>query len=95
MLARCVRYVPALAGLPVLRVWVGFRPATPDKLPYIGRAGEAGPWVAAGHEGLGITLAPGTARLLADLIFGRPPLVDPAPYDPLRPLPAPAAEGTA
>lgn len=87
MLARCRRYVPVLAGLSVLRVWVGFRPATPDKLPYIGRAGEDGPWVAAGHEGLGITMATGTGRLLADLILGRDPLVDPAPYDPDRPLP--------
>jgi len=87
MLARCRRYVPALAGLSILRIWVGFRPATPDKLPYIGRMGEDGPWVAAGHEGLGITLATGTARLLADLVLGRDPLVDPGPYDPSRPMP--------
>lgn len=91
MLERCRRYVPALEGLSILRTWIGFRPATPDKLPYIGRAGEGGPWVAAGHEGLGITLATGTGRLLADLVLEREPLVDPAPYDPTRPQPGGAA----
>jgi glycine/D-amino acid oxidase-like deaminating enzyme len=40
--------------------------------------------VAAGHEGLGITTALGTARLLADAIVGRAPAIDPAPYAPAR-----------
>jgi glycine/D-amino acid oxidase-like deaminating enzyme len=84
MLGRAVEYMPDLAGVPALRTWVGFRPASPDKLPYIGRWGNDGPWLAAGHEGLGITAATGTARLLADLILGRPPALDPAPFDPNR-----------
>lgn len=91
MLRRCRRYVPGLGDLSILRAWVGFRPATPDKLPYIGRVGEGGAWVAAGHEGLGITLATGTARLLADLVLEREPLVDPRPYDPNRALAGEAA----
>jgi len=87
MLARAVEILPALARLSALRVWTGFRPATPDKLPLIGRWDPVpGLWVAAGHEGLGITTALATGRLLADLVLGRPPLLDPAPFSPGRVL---------
>ena len=85
MLGRAVEYVPALAGLLALRTWVGFRPATADNLPYVGPMPDVeGLWIAAGHEGLGITTALGTARLIADMVAGRPPEIDPAPYAPGR-----------
>ena len=42
--------------------------------------------LAAGHEGLGIATSLGTARLLADLVAGRTPAIDPAPYAPARAL---------
>ena len=87
MLRRALEYVPALARLKAIRTWVGFRPATADHLPLIGRW-EEGLYVAAGHEGLGITTALGTARLIADLLVGRTPALDPAPFDPRRPMPA-------
>jgi glycine/D-amino acid oxidase-like deaminating enzyme len=87
MLRRAAEYLPGLPALRAVRTWVGFRPATPDKLPLVGRW-EPGLWIAAGHEGLGITTAPGTARLLADLVLGRKPAIDPSPYDPRRPMPA-------
>ena len=87
MLRRAAEYLPGLADLRALRSWVGFRPATPDHLPLVGMW-EPGLWVAAGHEGLGVTTAPGTGRLLADLVLGRTPPLDPAPYDPRRPMPA-------
>lgn len=87
MLRRAAEYLPGLEHLRALRTWVGFRPATPDKLPLVGMW-EPGLWVAAGHEGLGVTTAPGTARLLADLVLGRTPPIDPSPYDPRRPMPA-------
>jgi glycine/D-amino acid oxidase-like deaminating enzyme len=94
LLQRALAFLPGLARLQVLRAWVGFRPATPDKLPLIGRH-EAleGLWLAAGHEGLGITTAPGTARLLADLIVGRTPEIDPSPYAPGRHQPQESATG--
>jgi glycine/D-amino acid oxidase-like deaminating enzyme len=93
MLARAVEFVPGLARLSALRAWTGFRPATPDKLPLVGRWEPVpGLWIAAGHEGLGITTALATGRLLADLALGRPPLVDPRPFDPHRAF-APAAPG--
>lgn len=85
MLARAAEFMPALANLAVIRTWVGFRPATPDKLPLIGAWPEVeGLWLAAGHEGLGITTSLGTARLLADLILGRTPELDPTPFAPAR-----------
>ena len=85
MLRRACEYLPGLSAATVLRAWTGFRPATPDKLPLIG-ALEPGLWVAAGHEGLGITTALATGRLLADLVTGRAPALDPAPYSPARAL---------
>ena len=87
MLRRAAEYLPGLAHLRALRSWVGFRPTTPDHLPLVGMW-EPGLWIAAGHEGLGVTTAPGTGRLLADLVLGRTPPLDPAPYDPRRPMPA-------
>ena len=85
MLDRALQFMPALAGLSIVRTWTGFRPATTDKLPLIGPwTPTAGLWIAAGHEGLGITSALGTARLLADLVAGRTPPIDAAPYSPMR-----------
>ncbi|HYK09594.1 MAG TPA: FAD-dependent oxidoreductase [Gemmatimonadales bacterium] len=87
MLSRAQRFMPSLSRLPAIRIWTGFRPATPDKLPLIGRWEKTpGLWIAAGHEGLGITASVGTAGLLADLIAGRNPGIDPAPFAPGRPV---------
>ncbi|HEX5004163.1 MAG TPA: FAD-dependent oxidoreductase [Gemmatimonadales bacterium] len=87
MLDRAIRFMPGLARLPVIRTWTGFRPATPDSLPLIGAWPAVDRlWIAAGHEGLGITTALGTGAMLADLIVGRVPEIDPAPYAPDRAL---------
>ena len=85
MLARACRFIPALATCSVVRCWTGFRPATPDNLPLVGPAPDAeGLWLAAGHEGLGITTSLGTAQLITDGILGRPSAIDAAPYLPDR-----------
>jgi D-hydroxyproline dehydrogenase subunit beta len=85
MLARAAAFVPALAGAVRTNAWVGFRPAVADKLPLIGRwPAVLGLWIAAGHEGLGVTTALGTARLLAALIAGREPPIDAKPFSPER-----------
>ncbi|HEV2644288.1 MAG TPA: FAD-dependent oxidoreductase [Candidatus Elarobacter sp.] len=85
MLDRALDFMPALSRVSAIRTWTGFRPATPDKLPLIGAWDDTpGVWVAAGHEGLGITTALGTAQLLADLILEKPPAIDPAPFAPSR-----------
>jgi glycine/D-amino acid oxidase-like deaminating enzyme len=91
MLDRAVQFMPALGRLSVVRTWTGLRPATPDKLPLIGPwAPTSGLWIAAGHEGLGITTSLGTARLLADLIAGRQPPFDATPFSPARVLAPPS-----
>lgn len=88
MVRRALAYAPALAGLSALRTWTGFRPATPDNLPLVGAwPGVPGLFVATGHEGLGITTALGTARLIADAVLGRTSPIDPAPYLPTRAFP--------
>jgi glycine/D-amino acid oxidase-like deaminating enzyme len=84
MLERAFRYMPSLHTLPALRAWTGRRAATSDHLPLIGKVGSDGPWLAAGHEGLGITTSLGTARLLTSMITGTNPPFDPRPFDPLR-----------
>jgi D-amino-acid dehydrogenase len=65
--------------------WMGARPCTPDMLPVIGRAPSHGNvWFAFGHAHHGFTLGAVTGRLIAELVTGEPPLVDPSPYSPAR-----------
>jgi len=87
MVRRAQRFLPDIGTLQMLRCWAGFRPATPDGRPLIGRipgSVRGNQWVATGHEGLGLTTAAGTARVWLDLLLGRPPAIDPAPYAPER-----------
>ena len=86
MLARATRYLPALSAMTAVRAWTGLRAATPDGLPLIGPAGadRGRVWVAAGHEGLGVTTSLGTARLIAAQILGHDAPIDIAPYLPAR-----------
>jgi D-amino-acid dehydrogenase len=61
--------------------WMGARPCLPDMLPMIGRAPRyRGLWFAFGHQHNGFTLGPPTGRLLAEMMTGEEPFVDPAPY---------------
>ena len=87
MLDRAIDFMPGLQDLSIIRCWTGFRPATPDKLPLIGRWDPIpGLWIAAGHEGLGITTSLATAQLLADSVAGRPSVIDATPFAPSRVL---------
>ena len=96
MLARAAQLMPALRDVSIIRTWTGFRPATPDKLPLIGRWDPVpGVWVAGGHEGLGITMSLATAEIIADQIAGRAPQVDAAPFSPMRVLSQPVEGATA
>ena len=71
--ARAARFLPVLArqGVKVIRSYAGLRPWSPDHRPLIGPV-EAVPgfFMAAGHEGAGIGLAPITGRLIGDWIVG-------------------------
>jgi D-hydroxyproline dehydrogenase subunit beta len=85
MLQRAQEYMPALGAMSAIRVWTGFRAATPDKLPLIGPwPGDRTIFLATGHEGLGITTSLGTARVLVDQITGVKPEIPIEPYLPSR-----------
>jgi D-amino-acid dehydrogenase len=61
--------------------WLGRRPCLPDMRPIVGPfPGRPGLWLDTGHHHLGLTLGPITGRLLADLMTGEAPFVDPAPF---------------
>jgi D-amino-acid dehydrogenase len=65
--------------------WLGLRPCTPDMRPVIGAAHRhAGLWFDFGHAHHGLTLGPVSGRLVAELIVGDEPVVDPSPYRPGR-----------
>jgi D-amino-acid dehydrogenase len=62
--------------------WVGSRPVLPDYLPGIGRApGPARLFYSVGHQHIGLTLAPISAELIADIVANRPPRIPVAAYD--------------
>ncbi|MBI1737344.1 MAG: FAD-dependent oxidoreductase [Candidatus Rokubacteria bacterium] len=73
------------ADLPLVEIWRGLRPCTPDGLPMIGRTRR---WenlvVATGHAMIGLSLGPVTGSLVAELLAGQPPSIDLAPLDPDR-----------
>jgi len=69
----------------MLRHYHGFRPFCPDHLPVIGHDPRApGLWHAAGHEGAGIGLGPGTGKLLAQALAGETPDMALDPFRPER-----------
>lgn len=77
------RLFPATEGMVGEMTWAGLRPATPDRMPYIGPVPQLpGLVLATGHYRNGILLAPVTARIVADVLAGRQPPVDIAPYAP-------------
>ncbi len=85
MIDQALKFMPGLAHLAAIRAWTGFRAATPDSLPIVGPHPDISRlWIAAGHEGLGITTSLGTAEILADLIADRPSMIPTAPYLPSR-----------
>jgi glycine/D-amino acid oxidase-like deaminating enzyme len=85
MLRRAAVYMPSICSLNAVRVWTGFRAATPDKLPLIGPSlHDDTVWLATGHEGLGITTSLATGALLAAALIGRQASIPLDPYLPSR-----------
>ncbi|WP_210484589.1 NAD(P)/FAD-dependent oxidoreductase [Microvirga antarctica] len=65
--------------------WMGMRPCTPDMMPIIGKAHRhKNLWFSFGHAHHGMTLGPITGRLVAEMITGEKPVIDPTPYRPDR-----------
>ena len=67
--SRASRFLPRLANTQVIRSYAGLRPWSPDHLPLIGHVQSVpGLYLAAGHEGAGIGLAPITGKLISDWV---------------------------
>ncbi|MGV2832058.1 glycine oxidase ThiO [Myxosarcina sp. GI1(2024)] len=69
LIAKATRLYPAIADWQIEELWWGFRPATPDELPILGRGSCDNLFLATGHYRNGILLAPITAKIIADLIL--------------------------
>ena len=75
------RLIPALANYPIEHHWAGLRPGSPHGIPYIMRHPRIeGLFINTGHFRNGVVLGPASARLLADILLGRQPILEPAPY---------------
>lgn len=81
--ASAIELLPALADAVPVAHWAGLRPGSPDGIPYIGPVpGHHGLWLNCGHYRNGLVLAPASCQLFSDLLLGRKPIIDPAPYAP-------------
>jgi len=82
---RALEMVPALKARAVTAAWAGYIDSTPDGVPGIGEvAAVPGLVLAAGFSGHGFGIGPGAGHLIADIVSGATPLVDPRPYHPDR-----------
>jgi glycine/D-amino acid oxidase-like deaminating enzyme len=82
---RARRFLPRLAQAQILRSYAGLRPFSPDGRPLLGPVRDVpGLFVATGHEGAGICLAPATGHLIAQWLTGQPLALDPEPFRPDR-----------
>jgi D-amino-acid dehydrogenase len=80
-----VRTLRGIDASRVTEVWRGIRPCTPDGLPVIGRSERlANAVFATGHAMKGLHLAPGTGRLVAQILAGEEPMHELAPFSPDR-----------
>jgi glycine/D-amino acid oxidase-like deaminating enzyme len=75
------RRFPAFAGMNVAESWAGLIDVTPDAVPVIDQVSHIpGFFIATGFSGHGFGIGPGAGRLMADLVAGDPPVVDPKPF---------------
>jgi D-amino-acid dehydrogenase len=80
ILQRAADLFPQAGDFSAALRWTGLRPATPSNLPYVGHTRYRNLFLNSGHGTLGWTLACGSAQLLADVVTGREPAIDAAPY---------------
>lgn len=79
---RALRFFPAMNDFNIIRSYTGMRPWTPDHLPIVSEVDHVpGFYIAAGHEGDGISLATVTGKLIEEMITGKDTII---PVDPLR-----------
>jgi glycine/D-amino acid oxidase-like deaminating enzyme len=79
--ANLVRAFPVFKDVPIVDRWAGLIDVTPDAVPVISPvASLPGFYLASGFSGHGFGIGPASGRLIADLVTGAPPIVDPAPF---------------
>lgn len=76
MAQRAIHFFPRFRDVRAIRSYAGLRPCTPDGKPIISTCGVGGLYIAAGHEGNGISLSLITGRLITQMICGQPTDVD-------------------
>ncbi len=80
-LARLKEMFPAFAPAQVAERWGGLIDATPDAVPVISDISKVpGLYLASGFSGHGFGIGPGAGKLMAQLVTGEVPCVDPAPF---------------
>jgi glycine oxidase len=84
LFSAAAKYLPELASAPITKSWAGLRPGTPDGLPILGVTEMPGVLIASGHFRNGILLAPITAKIMANLVEGRPSPLDIQAFAPDR-----------
>jgi D-amino-acid dehydrogenase len=85
VLSEALAIAPGLADCSFLEARVGLRPWSTDRLPAIGRLpGISNGWICTGHGAGGLTLGPYSGDLVAQMITGAVPEIDPTPYSPNR-----------
>lgn len=83
--ARALDLLPALRSTQIAASWAGYIDSTPDGVPAIGEVDTVKGFIlAAGFSGHGFGIGPGAGHLIADLVTGAEPIVDPRPYHPNR-----------
>jgi len=76
-----VEIIPALGDMEIERQWAGLRPGTEQGIPYICMHPEIdGLYINAGHYRNGVVLGAASVRLMTEMVLGRKPSIDPAPY---------------
>lgn len=82
---RALELLPALKNTKITAAWAGYVDSTPDGVPGIGEIATVPGFVlAAGFSGHGFGIGPGAGHLIADIVTGDEPIVDPRPYHPDR-----------
>jgi len=85
LMASVKKLTPTLENLEVEHQWMGFRPGTPDGMPFLGAVPEKeGLWVASGHYRNGVALAPITAQVMSQSILGEAVAMDLSTFDVCR-----------
>ncbi len=83
-LERARELLPALKSVPVSAEWAGYIDSTPDGVPAIGETSIPGFVLAAGFSGHGFGIGPGAGHMIADMVTGTNPILDPTSYRPAR-----------